>query len=82
MDYFRNRITFFFWGKKEGKDFEHEKPENWKWGIFYFAKNDYRFIVPKRNNAMGYTLNFAHRTTYIVLILIIAIGILSRILNK
>lgn len=54
------------------KDFEHEKPENWKWGIFYFNRNDPRFIVPKRVKILGWTFNFAHRISYIILLLIFA----------
>lgn len=42
------------------KDFQHEEPENWKWGVFYFNKKDFRLIVPKRNPIMGWTFNFAH----------------------
>ncbi|WP_293298127.1 DUF5808 domain-containing protein [Pedobacter sp. UBA4863] len=53
------------------KDFQHEDPENWKWGIFYFNRADYRFIVPKRNPVMGWTFNFAHPAGYIFLIIII-----------
>lgn len=53
------------------KDFQHEDPENWKWGIFYFNKRDYRLIVPKRNPIMGWTFNFAHPVGYIVIILIL-----------
>jgi uncharacterized membrane protein len=54
-----------------GKDFYHEDPENWKWGIFYFNKKDHRIIVPKRNPMMGWTFNFAHPIGYIFLILIL-----------
>ena len=54
------------------KYFENEKPENWKWGIFYFNRNDFRFIVPKRVKPLGWTLNFAHPISYIILILIFA----------
>ncbi|WP_293787971.1 DUF5808 domain-containing protein [uncultured Pedobacter sp.] len=52
------------------KDFEHENPENWKWGIFYFNKNDHRLIVPKRIKILGWTFNFAHPLSYIIIALI------------
>lgn len=55
------------------KDFFHEDPENWKWGILYFNKRDHRIIVPKRNPIMGWTFNFAHPAGYIFLILILLI---------
>ena len=44
-------------------------PANWKWGI-YRCTADPRVIVPKRNKAMGWTINFAHRFAWPVLILI------------
>jgi uncharacterized membrane protein len=37
---------------------------NWKWGIFYYATNDYRMIVPKKNPVFGLTSNFAHPYSY------------------
>lgn len=56
-------------------DTMHKNPENWK-GPIYFNRKDYRIIVPKRNPAMGWTLNFASPYAYISLaaIIIIAIG--------
>jgi len=35
------------------KDFHHEDPLNWKWGIIYFNKADSRVIVPKRHKMLG-----------------------------
>ncbi|WP_316845071.1 DUF5808 domain-containing protein [Pedobacter psychrodurus] len=52
------------------KDFEHGNPENWKWGTFYFNKKDSRLIVPKRVKLLGWTFNFAHPISYIVIALI------------
>lgn len=52
------------------KDFEHDNPENWKLGIFYFNKNDSRFIVPKRLKLLGWTFNFAHPISYVIMALI------------
>jgi uncharacterized membrane protein len=75
-------MGFFKWLKpyfimqNMGKDFEHEKPENWVLGIFYFNTKDYRFILPKRNQMMGWTFNFAHPISYIVLILFLLIAVL------
>ena len=45
--------------------------ENWKWGILYINKNDTRLIVPKRSEALGWTLNFAHNGVKIGLAVII-----------
>jgi uncharacterized membrane protein len=46
-------------------------PENYKWGIFYFNPKDPRFILPKRNSGMGWTLNFANPYSYLVILGII-----------
>ncbi|MEP6667662.1 MAG: DUF5808 domain-containing protein [Chthoniobacter sp.] len=37
----------------------HADPANWKWGIFYFCRDDRRIIVPKRIRGLGWTINFA-----------------------
>lgn len=66
------RIKSYFSGQTL-KDFEHQKPENWIWGAIYFNKRDYRVIVPKRIEMMGWTFNFAHPVSYIVLVLIFSI---------
>ncbi|WP_221451772.1 DUF5808 domain-containing protein [Pedobacter sp. AK013] len=52
------------------KDFEHDKPENWKWGVFYFNRKDSRIIVAKRIKLLGWTLNFAHPISYIFIAII------------
>jgi len=65
-----------------GKDFQHEDPENWKWGIFYFNKKDHRMVVPKRNPIMGWTFNFAHPAGYIFLVLILLFIIFQSIYSR
>jgi uncharacterized membrane protein len=52
------------------KDFEHENYSSWKLGIFYFNRNDKRSFVHKRIRILGWTLNFAHPLSYVVLALI------------
>jgi uncharacterized membrane protein len=42
-------------------------PENYKWGVFYYCPRDPRVILPKRNVAMGFTLNFARPGAWVVL---------------
>jgi uncharacterized membrane protein len=60
-------------------------PRNYKWGIFYFNRRDPRFILPKREPSLGFTVNFAHPLAYLVLlsILIFAVcmGNIGKILN-
>ena len=64
MDFF-NRLKNYFIVQNTGKDFEHEKLENWVLGIIYFNRNDFRFMVPKQNPMMGWTFNFAHPIPYL-----------------
>lgn len=40
-------------------------PKNWKWGLFYYNKQDKRIMPPKKNPAMGYTINFGHKKSVI-----------------
>lgn len=65
-----------------GEDFQHDNPENWKWGMFYFNKNDSRLVVRKLHQTLGWTFNFAHPISYVVLILIILIPVLYTIFIK
>jgi uncharacterized membrane protein len=62
------------------KDFNHDDPQNWKWGIIYYNANDSRLIVPKRMRSLGWTFNFAHSTVWLGLVLIVAILIAVRYL--
>jgi len=43
-------------------------PGNYRWGIFYFNPGDSRVIVPKRNAWMGWTLNFARPSSFLILL--------------
>jgi uncharacterized membrane protein len=46
---------------------EWENPANWRGrGLFacYYAPRDPRVWVPKRIEALGWTLNFAHRASW------------------
>jgi uncharacterized membrane protein len=51
-------------------------PGNWKWGIFYYNKLDKRLIPPKRNPAMGYTINFANRKSILFFVFLIFIPLI------
>jgi uncharacterized membrane protein len=53
---------------------------NWKLGIFYFNPADPRIMLPKRIKLMGWTLNFAHKQAWFVLLLILFIPLLSTII--
>jgi uncharacterized membrane protein len=46
---------------------------NYKWNSFYVNRHDRRIIVPKRNRASGWTLNFARIETYLILIIFLSL---------
>ncbi|KJE49966.1 MULTISPECIES: DUF1648 domain-containing protein [Acidiplasma] len=62
------------------KDNEHdnniEDDKEWAGGLIYHNKEDNRILVPKRYG-IGYTLNFSNRWSYIILIIIFAVIIIS-----
>jgi hypothetical protein len=43
----------------------HADPQNWKWGIFYFCREDRRIVVPKRIRGLGWTINFARPSAFV-----------------
>jgi uncharacterized membrane protein len=50
---------------KSGRD----NPDCWKYGVFYFNRDDPALFVPKRFGLnLGYTLNFANRWSWVVLV--------------
>lgn len=56
----------------------HDDPSNWKYGIFYYNKEDKRIFPPKRIALLGWTVNFANPYSYLSLIgLIIVIYCLA-----
>ncbi|MEM8864127.1 MAG: DUF5808 domain-containing protein [Planctomycetota bacterium] len=50
---------------------EWNADENWRWGVYY-APRDRRVWVPKRSKWMGITLNFAHRSAYLWLAMLLS----------
>jgi uncharacterized membrane protein len=55
---------------KETLENWHKDQNNWKWGIFYFNKDDKRIFPPKRNKYLGWTVNFANPISIISLVAI------------
>ncbi len=53
----------------------------WK-GPVYANRKDPRFIVPKRNPSLGWTLNFGHIIIWVAFALILLIAILSALFIK
>jgi uncharacterized membrane protein len=52
-------------------------PGHWK-GLFYVNSKDPRVIVPKMNPALGWTLNFGNVYTYLILLAIVSIIVISQ----
>ncbi len=74
--------------KKTGKNLDNEllnrmsrDPGYWR-GPLYFNRKDPRLSVPKLEPSLGWTLNFAHPVTYIVVIGIIAVVIIVSIVQR
>ncbi len=45
----------------------NDNDDHWKFGIFYYNKNDKRIFRPKRIPMMGWTLNFANPYAVIII---------------
>jgi len=50
--------------------------ECWKWGVFYYNPMDKRIFLPKRTG-LGFTLNFAHPVSTVIMCALILIIIIS-----
>ena len=59
--------------KPTREDYENWRndPNNWKWGIFYFNKEDKRIFPPKRDKYAGWTVNFANPISILAIIVVI-----------
>lgn len=52
---------------------------NYKMGIMYWNPNDSRFLVFRDDPRAGYTLNFAHRNTFIISFIVSVLFVLTLI---
>jgi uncharacterized membrane protein len=53
-------------------DINRNKEEFWKWGIFYNNPNDRAIWIDKRTG-IGWTLNFAHAESWVIIFMILVI---------
>jgi uncharacterized membrane protein len=67
---------------KETLEKWHQDPDNWKFGIFYFNKEDKRIFPPKRRAQFGWTVNFANPLSVLAIVVIITIAILITKIRK
>ncbi len=68
---------------EETKEQWHNNPDNWKFGMFYFNKEDKRLLPPKRVKSMGWTVNFANPLSILFMAsFIVAVILLGNWLHK
>jgi uncharacterized membrane protein len=58
---------------KEQLEIWHKDPNNWKYGSFYYNKDDERLLPPKRIAWMGWTVNFANPKSILVFVFILIV---------
>lgn len=51
----------------------HKNSNNWKYGFFYYNKEDNRLFVDKKLKDIGATVNFAHPKASLPLIVILGL---------
>ena len=61
-------------------DAEWRNPLNWR-GVFYVAPRDPRLWVPKRPPGIGWTLNFARRASWLVLVLLLGVPLVTALVG-
>ncbi|QEM13154.1 MULTISPECIES: DUF5808 domain-containing protein [Mucilaginibacter] len=57
-----------------------EDLSNYKYGVFYYNKDDNRIIVPKRIKYLGWTLNFARPVSYLIMGILLALVVVAWII--
>lgn len=60
---------------KEQLEIWHKDPNNWKYGSFYYNKDDERLLPPKRIAWMGWTVNFANPKSIFVFVFILIVAL-------
>lgn len=53
-------------------ELERKNDEFWKWGITYYNPNDPAIWI-KKKVGIGWTLNFAHLESWVIIFMILAI---------
>jgi uncharacterized membrane protein len=64
-------------------DYVNECKRHWKWGVFYVNPDDKSIFVSKHFGA-GFTLNFAHRGSWVILffLLLPALSVLAFVFTR
>ena len=58
---------------KEQRAAWHADPADWRWGVFYYNKQDPRLMPPKRIPASDWTFNFANPRSILLLVALLAV---------
>jgi uncharacterized membrane protein len=53
-------------------NFDRNDNKYWKWGIIYINADDPAIWLPKRTG-LGWTLNFAHKMSFVYLVLLLVL---------
>jgi uncharacterized membrane protein len=67
---------------KETLERWHQDPNNWKFGILYYNKEDKRIFPPKRKAQFGWTVNFANPISILAILAIIIVTLILTKLKK
>lgn len=68
---------------QETQDQWSKDPKNWKWGVFYYNKEDKRIFPPKRIPWMGWTINFANPKSILAFLIVLLFFLfVVNIINK
>jgi len=67
---------------KETLERWHQDPNNWKFGILYYNKEDKRIFPPKRKAQFGWTVNFANPISILTILAIIIVTLILTKLKK
>lgn len=61
----------------------HQDQKNWKWGLFYYNKEDKRIFPPKRNKLLGWTVNFANPLSiWVFIVLLVLVIMIAEFLKR
>ncbi|GAA3984991.1 DUF5808 domain-containing protein [Mucilaginibacter dorajii] len=53
-------------------NFDRNDDKYWKWGMIYINADDPAIWLPKRTG-LGWTLNFAHKMSFVYLVLLLVL---------
>jgi uncharacterized membrane protein len=73
-------VRMFNWGYKVMNELDKNDASHWIWGFIYYNSHDPKLIVPKRFG-LGWTFNFAHKTSWIFLLGVAAVIVAVKMMS-